>query len=1110
MFRKGFIAFLAFVFLTSLSTLAVAQVTGGAVTGTVTDANGAVVPNVTIKLTNNARGNDLTTQTTDAGSYIFPNVQVGEYKITVEQTGFAPATQEVKVALNQTTTVDVILQTAGVGATVEVTTASDAIVQLDSSQLGKSFETRKVLDLPIAGNPNNLALLAPNVVTRTAGVQGSGGTVGGVRPRGNTFNIDGVDNNDASVTGDATRVIQDAVEEFTLLQNNFNAEFGAGAGGQFNTITKSGTNNFNGSAFLYYDDDKFNAPTTSESQLGEKNPLKQSRYGFTLGGPFVKNKLFFFGAYERTFFEEAASPGTYFAPTAAGLNQIATLPGVSPFVVNFLRDNLTLAPNASATATAGFGTVLGVSGIPFGEVIVPTPASNSANAFQINIDHLPNDRNQFRYRFAYDRQRAEAAGGGGTKFNNLVTFDSRLFSANWIRTISSNVVNDLRLSYRSAINDFPLKDESLNNFPNITVLSLNLALGPNGVLPQGTPVDNNYQIYDALTYNRGNHTFKFGAEMRRLIFTSIFLPRARGDYFYSNFDRLLRDLSPNAQNLRGVGNGAYEGDRFQFFFFGQDDWKVRPNLTLNLGLRYEYSNLPKGSALQELNQISSIPGVIEFNRPKTDKNNFAPRVGFAYSPNWDNSIGRFLFGNQGDSSIRANFAISHFVNFQNLLLLGPPPQVQQELFNAGSATAFLQNGGAPNTPLPFTTPAQARAATSNLIADQTVPYSISFTLSYQRQIARDTGIELRYLGTRVRKLPVQVRLNAAEVNLQDLSLPTFTSQPTAAQLAGLSSLGTIINNSPTALVGRLEQYGFGGVVTSFSPIGKSQYDGVSASLTRRLTKGFGLTAAYTFSKTLDNSTNELNSSALNPRRAQDGFNIDDEFGLSALDVPHRFVVSFNYDVPFFNNDENSFLRAFLGGWQVNGIFQAQSGAPVTIRSGIDSNLNLDSAGDRAIFNPNGTPGTSSRVCPIDSQGRFLIAGSGFLAPGTPTTDINLCSLGFYGPSNAVAYVAVTPNAQFIQAGFGAMPTVGRNTFRTRGFNSTDVVLLKNTRFGTDGRFNFQIGAEIFDLFNQRQKTIVGVGAQTAAFSIAGNANFNNYEIGEFTGRTVTLRAKFIF
>ena len=1075
-------------------TAAYGQDTGGAVTGTVLDANRAVVPGATVKLTSKKRGQVLTTQTTGSGSYLFPNVPVGEYTLSIESGGFATATKDVVVSLNQTATLDATLQPAGTTNVVDVIAGGETIVQTDSSQVGKSFDTRKVEDLPINGNANNLAVLAPNVAPSATGLATRSAVIGGVRPRGNTFNIDGVDNNDASITGPAANVIQDAIEEFSLLQNNFNAEFGAGAGGQFNTITKSGTNSFHGRAFTYINSQQFNAHSTLEDGR-DKDFFKQVRWGGAMGGPIVKNKLFFFGAYERYYLAQPGAVDNYFAPTAEGLNQIAALPGVSPFVVDLLRNNLTLAPTADEDSTAAVGPVLGAN-IPFGQVILPIPGSQAGHSFQINIDHNPNDKNQFRYRFGYDRQRVIQAGGGGLKFNNAVAFDTRLFSANWIRTFGSNIINDLRISFRHAVDQRPLVDPSVTNFPNLTVLSLNLALGPNGNLPQGTPVDDNYQVYDTLTMVRGNHTLKFGGEMRRLIFTSSFLPRARGDYWYTTLDVLLQDQLPDFVDKRGVGSPNFTGNRFLWFGFGQDDWKIRNDLTLNFGLRYEYSTLPRDASSQELNSISSVPGVIEFNRPKTDKNNFAPRLGFAWSPTWDNKVGRFLFGKQGESSIRANFAVAYFVNFQNLLLLNLPPQFSTEITNGGSATDFLKNGAISNILPPTNTAAAARASTSSIIVDQTAPYTVSWALSYQRQITNDMGIEFRFLSTRSYKLPVQVQENGGIVRDQDLVIPTFFTPPTADQLAGLPTLGAITAASPTVGQRALAQYGFNQAVTGFPPIGKSWYDGGSVSLTRRFSKDLGFTAAYTFSKTLDNSTNELNTSALNPRRPQDGFNIADEKSLSALDVPHRFVVSANYDLNIIRDPSaHSVLKWILNGWQINPVFQIQSGQPITILSGIDSNKNLDSAGDRATFNPNGDPNIGSGI-----QALALVNGV--------VTPVAL------GNAGTVAYVANDPNAGYVQTGFLARSNLGRNTFRTRGFNTTDVVLIKNTRVGSEGRYNFQIGAEIFDLFNQRPKTI-GSGpapglAQTPAFAQPQNASFLNYGLANAPGRYITMRAKFIF
>ena len=1107
--RRLSLAFAALLLLAA-SLTASAQVTGGAVNGTVSDAAGAAVPNANVTLTSKTMGQGLTTQTTDAGVFNFPNVAVGEYTIKFENTGFSPASQEIRVLLNQTATVNATLQAGQVAEQVTVTAASEALVQTDQSQLSRSFETRQVEDLPIFGNQNQLAVLSPNVVERSAGVTGSGGSVGGTRPRGNSFVVDGVDNNDASITGPVVDVIQDSVAEFSLITNNWSAEFGDVAGGLFNTVTKSGTNGFHGSGFIYQQSERFNAASTAQKALLQSGGLdrkprfRDQRAGFTVGGPVYlpsfgagghkyvsgKNRLFFFFAFERRRQENAGTIGTYFAPTSAGLDQIAALPGASAYIVGFLRRTLTLAPSA------GFDfDVLGTP-VPFGSINVLAPQGFTNKNYQINIDHTPNSRDQFHYRLNLQRTSAEAQGGElGTadpRFNNLVSFSGNLFSANWVRTFGPSVVNDLRLAYRRHIQDYPLKNPEFSNFPNIVELETGIDLGPNGNLPQGTPVDNNYQLFDTVNYTRGSHTFKFGGEYRNLIFTSAFLPRARGDYLYADFDTLIQDQPADFSLLRGVGSQFFAGNQQSFYVFGQDDWKLRSNLTLNVGLRYEFVTIPRDARLQGLNAIVSVPGVIDFHTPRSDKNNFGPRVGFAYSPNASSAVGRFLFGSQGESSIRANFAVGYYANFQNLPLLALPPQVQTEL-NLNSAAAafgfdpnrpFLENGGLPGVLPTITTAAQARQITQARIPDQINPYSLSWTLSYQRQLTPTTAVEFRYLGTRGRHLPIQLRLNNGIVP-SNLGLPTFLSQPTAAQLSGLTKTLGDINAQRR---GSLTPYGFLGNVTEHTPVGNSQYDSGSVSLTRRFSRGLALTAAYTWSKTIDDSTNELNTSAVNARRPQDLFDLRNERGLSAIDIPHRFVLSYNYEVPT-PFAESRFARFLLGGFQLAGIFQAESGQPITPISGIDSNRNGDTAADRTIINPNGVRGTGTGVTAVNASGASVALGS----------------------ASTVAYVANDPSAQYIQAGLGAIANAGRNTLRTPGFNRTDMTILKNFRFGE--RYNLQFGAEVFDLFNQKPVSIftdVSGLVGSTSFATVSNSKFNNYSFGEFPGRTIQLRAKFIF
>ena len=242
-----------------------AQVTGGRVAGTVADSSAAMVSDAVVTLKAHSTGQVLSTQTNDAGSYAFPNVAVGDYTLTVKAPDFQVSTRELKVSLNQETTVNLDLLAGSIQEHVTVK-ADDQEIQTESSQQVSGFNSRQIQQLPIFNDLNVLARLSPNVTKQSAGVHGFGGTVGGMRPHANSFNLDGVDNNDLPSTGPAVNVIQDAVEQFTLLRNNFNAEFGNGAAGQFNMITKSGSNDFHGNSFLYLQSQKFNAASALEEQ----------------------------------------------------------------------------------------------------------------------------------------------------------------------------------------------------------------------------------------------------------------------------------------------------------------------------------------------------------------------------------------------------------------------------------------------------------------------------------------------------------------------------------------------------------------------------------------------------------------------------------------------------------------------------------------------------------------------------------------------------------------------------------------------------------------------------------------------------------------------------
>jgi len=1109
--------------LVAFASAVAAQVTGGAVTGTVVDPNGAVVRGATVLLKDKSRGQEFTAETTDAGSYQFPNLQTGTYTITVTATSFSQATGEVVVSLNQTATANITLSLATSTAVVNVTSETENIVQTDSSQVGATFKTRQFQDLPVAGNPNNLALLAPQVISPPIGVSGEGAITGGLRQRSNSFTIDGVDNNDVGVSGSVRGVIQDSVSEFSFLQNNFNAEFSSGGAGAFNTITKSGTNSYHGSLFGYWDRERFNARSTDEDGT-TKRKLKNNRYGGTVGGPIPfprfgeggpsiksgKDHLFFFFALERDTFDGEGGSSGYIAPTAAGLAKIAALPGVSPYVINLVNKSMPLAGAKEFDNCSAFGTgpILGTCGIDMGNVNVPLPNTNATKSYQFNVDANVNAKNQLRFRY-YQTDYTQADGVLVPLFAADTSQAQRSFSANWISNLSPTVVNDFRFGYiKSATLFSQLHDASQFDFPTLDLDLFGIALGPSD---QQTDTKKTFQYYDSITWVTGKHAFKFGGEYVNRPNQIFFLPRHAGEYEYSDLGDFFKDLKPLDFNHIGIGDPIQPLASHSLGGFAQDDWKVTQGLTLNLGIRYDYQSIYEVEKLQAKSANGNIPGVIEFGVPKADKNNFAPRVGFAWAPSFKGGIGGFLFGKEGEGSIRANFARTYALAFSNLVSAGPPAALQGELVDAGPATAFLQSGGARPAPYVFNdSAANIRAVTGSLILDHVSPYADAFAVSYQRELSRSMFFEVRYLRTSGKSLFVQVQTNSRTVADASMVIPTLFALPTAAALGALPTIGTVLAADPLIPAGatqanrQLPQ--FAGVLTSDPPVGKSRYDGLSFSFNRRFVNHFSATAAYTWSRTKDNSFNELFTSSLNPRRSQDageffgaGLNLAADYSRSIADVPHRFVASGLYEVPF--KSKNAFVNAIVGGWEITGIFQAQSGQLVDIQSGIDSNRNGDNAGDRAILNPNGNPNIGSGIV-----GLTLVNGV-----------VTQVAVGSAPNVNVRAYLATNPNAGWIQTGYfakelanGGAGTAPRNAFRTHAWNNTDMVFLKNTRFGNEGRFNFQIGVEFHDLFNQRTQNIAGIGSGARSFTLPNTPQFLNYSFGVFPGRTAQLRGKFIF
>ncbi len=659
----------------------------------------------------------------------------------------------------------------------------------------------------------------------------------------------------------------------------------------------------------------------------------------------------------------------------------------------------------------------------------------TANSFDYNIS----EKDQLRGRLLWSKL------DGFDTAASLPTFWITLPQRFWVATLSEyhnftpNINNEFRFGFNRYSQFFPVGNQSfpgLGAFPNILVGDLaQINIGPDPNAPQ-TTVQNLYTAVDNLSWVKGKHNLRIGGEFRWIISPQTFTQRVRGDYEWGYLSDYLNDFastpSTGGFSERSSGNTVYYGNKKAVYAYVNDDWRISPTVTLNLGLRYEYTGEPLGTQSQTLNQIASDPGLLTFSAPTAQKTNFMPRVGIAWAPT-------------PDTSVNVGFAMANDVLYDNLGILSAPPQLQQtcDVVDIGqdkpcpySDTHFLAAGGLPGTPAPITSTADARALTGGYIPNQTLPYSETWTAGVQHIFANKYTLEARYVGTRGIHLSVQTRLNKFAPVTADNSLPTFLAAPSQAYLDSLTTtlaqLKSINNTIPA-----YGSAGFTGSITSFQPWGYSNYNGLQVSFKRNFTNGLQFQAAWTWSHTFDNSTADVFSTVLTPRRPANFACFSCDYGTSALDRRHRVTIAATYDLPFFKND-NWFMKNVVGNWQFSPIYTFQSPEYATVQTGTDSNLNGDSASDRpAYYNPQGVPNTISPVTALRNSNGAV-----------------------------VGYVANDPTAQYVTAGSGVYGAVGRNTLATPDTNNWDFALLK--RVNITERQALQFIFQATNIFNHAQ------------------------------------------
>jgi hypothetical protein len=1074
-----------------------AQTTDSNLTGNVSDPSGGMIQKATVEIQNDATGVKYTTVTGSDGLYRFNNVPVGTYTITARASGFSTlSVKGVNLQLNRTATANLKMEVGQVSTTVEVVGAA-IVLDTTTPQLQTTFESKDIVDLPIIENSNglygalNLSLLGAGVASNGGVGQGVGPSVGGQRPMNNNFTIEGVDNNNKAVTGPLVYVPTEATEEFTLLSNQYSAEFGHSTGGQFNTIVRSGTNSFHGVVYEYLQNRNLNAMDQAFARQGytSNQRFDQNRVGGSVGGPIKKDKLFFFGNFEYSPMGQAFTVGSpVYAPTSAGyqlLDAMSATSKISKTNYDTFKKYAGTAPTASDHST--------VNGITIPTGIIPISGANYTNFYNAiaSIDYNMSNSDQIRGRFIWNR--SDALDNAAT----LPAFWTNLPQRFYIVTLghyhsfSPTITNELRLGYNRFSQFYTITNDQfpgLDRFPNIYFADDlgGLQIGPDSNAPQFA-IQNTYQITENINWIKGSHTFKFGADIRNSISPQHFIQRERGDYGYLNLEEYLLDQVPSDIAERNLGDTTYYGNQWATYFYATDTWTIKKNITMYLGLRYERTTVPETMKLQSLNSVASVPGLIEFKAPSVYNKGFAPRIGLAYTP-----------GKSGNTVIRAGFGMGYDVIFDNVGSTAYPPQLSST-FDAVNRpdlwhAPFLARGGIKPGDVPVganLTAAEARAATSSYIPDQVLPYSLQWNLGISHAFAKNYVFEARYLGTRGVKLLVQDRLNAkGRTVTATRNLPTYLQKPTQAQLDSLSLTLATLNADKTANKYFLKEWydaGFTQNVVGFMPIGNSIYHGMALQMTRRFAKGLSMVGSYTWSHNIDDSTATHFSTMLTPRRAQDFADRHAERSSSALDRRQRFTLTGNWDTPWFNNHQNWFVKNLVGNWRFVGTYSAETGELVTAQSGLDSNMNGDSAGDRTVRNMAGDPTLGSDVTALKNS-----AG------------------------DTVAYLANNPNAMYIKAGTGAWPNSSKNTVSMPGINNFDISIAKKFRI-TESK-NFEFRADMANAFNHPQYTAGYVSSvrgtsQTndRSFLLPSNSAFQKWDENFSSNpRSIQLALRFTF
>jgi hypothetical protein len=1125
----------------------------GSVTGTVQDPTGASVPNAVITATNAANGVSQTATSNGSGDFSLANMPIGQYKIEIKAMSFNTIEQSnVSVESGKTTGLGIEKLGVGSSVTVEVTAATD-LLETVQSQVTTTFDSVQVANLPTGGGFDELALLIPGVVSthgnNRANTNGAGISSNGQRGRSNNFEVDGQSNNDNSVTGPQIFMSnEEAIQEIQIVTNNFSAQYGRDAGSVVNYITKSGTNSYHGTAIYRYEGAWLSSLTQGQKgpQFGyctpSQNPLTtgctavrkprfaDNQFGGTFGGPILKDRLFGFGSafFARNFSGSTTSNSgtatgtTGFLPTAAGFSALSAAFPSNPGIQSLIKFGPQAVPLGAFAyiLPTNAKTILVSDGVT--SVSIPVQQfSRTISSYSTDeeilgrADYQATANDRFFLRYFYQKNPSINAAGtittGGLVNVNDVTHS---VGADWSHTFTPRVVNQLRYSFQQARITFDgggfasCTVSSLNGCPSSLSLSTSSAykLGPAGVsttgvsltsfglstsYPQGRIVKDT-QVQDNLNLNFGKHTITIGGSFEYQNSPNVFLPNISGGFTFNGFDGLLTDTATLGLAAGNANIHFTEPDWAAYF---QDDWKVSPELTLNLGMRWEYfsQSINLLHDLSLANQTGPSPlwntslpqSQTVFPYVPNDYKHFEPRVGFAYNPSAMKSM-----------VLRGGYAINIAPAYYNIFLnsYGSAPVVLSTTVTGCNNTTkqCIPSGGATYTSVHAQDTQYIPTGGTPGAFNQTFvgsnfrqPVTETYSLGIQQQIGHIAVVEARYVGAHTFADFQSINGNPAIGN----ALKAFPTKFT-----GVTACADATQPGYNGGNGRVQC--INGNVRIRTNTSFEIYNGLQTSINTHNYKGLTANFSYTFSRTIDNASEIFGTNGAGTTVAFSNNPLDPnvgERGVSGQSYPNVTTLGLVYISPFMKTNHH-LLGKLLGGYQLNTIYVFNSGQPYTpyqaaAPSGVEANY-CDYLFDATFAGP-------SSCRPILANASAPVGSVGYNAGNGTYTDLATGAT----VARSSEHWLINNTAEALALG-NPYPGVGRNTLRGNSYNNLDASIFKNTNLTE--RFKLQIGVYLYNSLNRAY-----YGAPDAAIEDAG-ATFANFTGNAGSNRNVQVGGKIIF